>query len=810
MLPLWIIDLGSSATSKERLQNLLCSTGDSIKPFWHYYHVEETPISDGASYKALMNKLVDDGRDCYNAFVKSGYKVGNFQIIVIGAAHEQFSQKVFAPLAGLIRDNLSRIIFDHANLGVEITGILYIPSTINQLDNENERKNAAMLLEDVNILSERLGAKHFNRVIAYQDIQYKKTQFYHQLDSEQRAELLFQIITNLFFAGAESERLFDKIGKESGIFSLGAASIYYNSEHHRSYELKRLLDKLLVEFKDIENTDEGYAEKIVREVLEDDAINTDAISAHLLEGCSSVDIDLPKMDEEADPHPVWDLFRSDLFPSYYRKFLKYMPARLTRFMQSLSYILLSRFSGIIRNNRKTAVERFIPLLYSFYEKVFLDSAAQYATIAQMESVFKAAKEFLLRKRAEVVLTLMEIVPIPKYLRNDYEKCLTDEESNKPYNILENIKKNLKKEPVVLSLLVRCFLLGILLVFTIIPVVRVLSPNVVNLGEIATIEWLWIPVLFLLPLIIEFFIKLRRHFKRIRRLKFRLLAATLLAVNRRLSQLLMDEQGVFYDALIHECESQLERLARFRELLSVPEVKDKTDVIPVTMFNQPLLNGSFCGEKMLKDESAAEAEIPIKNESQRISKLEKLELLFLLKISFKQPETLQAANLSDKETPDEHAKGFVSALGNIFRPLLHINTAENIGLMLSILDKDVDLSPFIKMAGVNGMLFSVPSKNPPALRIMSAPTLFEKMDLMQDSKTADYALLTLWQKITQGIQSQLVCNCTLGPLPPLSFADKLSLYYAFYRQKDLAYTLAGVPIRISKEEMEKLDKQIIGG
>ena len=810
MLPLWIIDLGSSATSKERLQNLLCSTGDSIKPFWHYYHVEETPISDGSSYKALMNKLVDDGRDCYNAFVKAGYKVGNFQIIIIGAAHEQFSQKVFAPLAGLIRDNLPRIIFDHANLGVEITGILYIPSTINQLDNENERKNAAMLLEDVNMLNERLGAKHFNRVIAYQDIQYKNARFYHQLDSTQRAELLFQIITNLFFASAESERLFDKIGKESGIFSLGAASIYYNSEHHRSYELKRLLDKLLEEFKDIENTDEDYAKKIVREVLEDDALNTDAISARLLERCSSVDIDLPKMDEEADPHPVWDLFRSDLFPSYYRKFLKYMPARLTRFMQSLTYILLSRFSGIIRNNRKTAVAFFIPLLHSFYEKAFLDSAAQYATIAQMESVFKAAKEFLLRKRAEVVLTLLEIVPIPKYLRNDYEKCLTDEESNKPSTILENIKKNLKKEPVVLSLLVRCFLLGILLVFTIIPIVRVLSPNVVNLGEIATIEWLWIPVLFLLPLIIEFFIKLRRHFKRLRRLKFRLLAATLLAVNKRLSQLLMDEQGAFYDALIHECESQLERLTRFRELLSVPEVKDKSDVIPETMFNQPLLNGSFCGEKMLKDESATEAEIQIKNESQRISKLEKLELLFLLKISFKQPETLHAANLSDKETPDEHAKCFVSALGNLFRPLLHINTAENIGLMLNILGKNVDLSPFVKMAGINGMLFSVPSNNPPALRMMSAPSLFEKMDLMQDSKTADYALLTLWQKITQGIQSQLVCNCTLGPLPPLSFADKLSLYYAFYRQKDLAYTLAGVPIRISKDEMEKLDKQIIGG
>jgi hypothetical protein len=48
------------------------------------------------------------------------------------------------------------------------------------------------------------------------------------------------------------------------------------------------------------------------------------------------------------------------------------------------------------------------------------------------------------------------------------------------------------------------------------------------------------------------------------------------------------------------------------------------------------------------------------------------------------------------------------------------------------------------------------------------------------------------------------------LPPLSFADKLSLYYGFFRQKDLAYVLAGTPLRIPKEDMEKLDKQIIGG
>ncbi len=810
MLPIWIIDLGGSAASKEKLQSLLDTTGEALRPFWHYYHADDKPVSDVASCKALLDALVADGRDCYNAFNKAGYKVGNFQIVILGAADEKLTQSVFAPLPGLIRDNLPRIISNHANLGVEITGILYIPSTINQLDDDKERCAATMLLEDVNMLCGRLGSKHFNRVVAYQDVQYKGARFYSSLDEGQRTELLYEILSHLFFVSAGCERLFDKIGRDSGIFSLGAASIYYNSEQHHGYELKRLLDKLIAEFKETENTDKAYAGKVIREVLEEDVLNTEAVSARLREECGSLNIDLKKMDEEADPHPVWDLFCSDLFPKYYRKFLKYMPARLQKFMQTLSYMLLTRFSGIIRKNRETAVNHFKSVLWGFYKRVFLDNAARYATIAQLESVFKAAKEFFLNKRAEVTLILLEIVPIPKYLRHDYDKCMADEEENKPSKIMEKIKQNLRKEPIILSLLVRCFLLGILLVFTVIPVLRVVSPNVINLGEIATIEWLWIPVLFFLPLVIEFCIKLRRHFKRIKRLKYRLLAATLLAVNKRLSQFLMDEQGEFYDALVSECDAQLDILSEFRKKLSVPDAQEGKSVLPETMFSQPLLGGAFCGEKLLVDETVSEAEIRVKDEKLRLSQLEKDSLLFLLKGSFKQPEALDAADLSDKKEPEEHAESFVSVLHKFFRPQLSIHTAENIGLMLSLLDKDVDIAPLVKMAGVNGMLFSVASANKPVLRITNAPRILADVNLLSDKATADYALLTCWQKIPKGIQAQLVCNYAVGKLPPLSFADKLSLYYGFFRQKDLAYVLAGTPLRIPKEDMEKLDKQIIGG
>lgn len=810
MLPIWIIDLGGSADSKEKLQNLLGSTGESLKPYWHYYYAGDKKVSDMASCKALMDALVADGRECYNAFNKAGYHVGNFQIVILGAADEKLSQSVFAPLPGLLRDNLPRIVSDHANMGVEITGILYIPSTINQLDDAGERIKAAMLLEDINMLNERLGSKHFNRVVAYQDVQYKGARFYSSLDAGQRTELEYQILAHLFYVSARSERLFDKIGKDSGTFSLGVASIYYNSEQHHGFELKRLLDKLIAEFKETENTDKEYAGKIVRELLEEDALCTEAVSARLREDCGSLDIDLKKLDEEADPHPVWDLFRSDLFPKYYRKFLKFMPARLQRFMQSLSYVLLTRFSAVIHKNRETAVGHFKAILWNFYKKVFLDTAAKFATIAQMESVFKAAKDYLLKKHAEVTLLLLEIVPVPRYLRHDYDKCLADEEENRPSKILENIKKNLKKEPVVLSLLVRCFLLGILLVFTVIPVLRVISPNVINLGEIATIEWLWIPVLFFLPLIIEFFIKLRRHFKRIKRLKYRLLAATLLAVNKRLSQFLMDEQGAFYDALVTECDAQLKLLALFRDKLNVPALKDANSILPETMFNQPLLGGAFCGEKLIEDESVSEAEIRVKDEKLRLSQLEKEELLFLLKGSFKKPETLDAADLSDNKLPEEHAGSFVSVLGTLFGPQLDIHTAENIGLMLNLLGNDVNLTPLEKMSAVNGMLFSVQSNNKPIIRILNAPQSMESASLLSDEATADYAFFTCWQKLAQGIQAPLVCNCSLDPLPELSFSDKLSLYYGFYRQKDLSFALAGTPLRIRKEDMDKLDKQIIGG
>ena len=813
MRPLWIIDLGQEATSAEHLQKLFSALTEDHRAHWHYTTVKHSPVKNPTECKSLMDILVSEGRICNNHFIKEGYSRENFQIAILGAANEALTQSVFAPLPGLLRDAFPKIVADHSNLGIDITGYLFIPNTINQEDDTEKRRKAALLLESVNTLTERLEGSHFSRVVAYQDVQNAADLFYPGLTTEQRTELLFQMLVSQYYCSEQSDSVFDSLASGGGVFSLGTASIHYDSVQHCRFALSQLVQKLLDTFKDKDLADSEYSKNHVKSIFDAAPIDADTVEKTLRSGCNSAEVDLRKMDAEADPHPVWDLFCSDLFPRYYRKYLKYMPARLVRFMQSLSYALLSKYSVIIRKNRKTVADTFCQMLKSHYRSIVKDEAAKYATIAQMESFFAEAKKWVLEAKKEVQKVLLEIVPIPKYLRIDYEKCQADEEGNKPSAILDKLKKNLKKEPVVLSLLIRCFLLGILLVFTIIPLLRVLSPNVINLGEIATIEWLWIPVLFFLPFIIEFVIKLRRHFKRIKRLKYRLLAATLLNVNKQLSAFLYEEKLALYDSVAEECDRQTERLSAFRGALSVEDESETTPApLPVTAFNQNILDGTFCGRKMILDPKVIEASIVVKENKVRLSQLRTSDLTLLLKRSFLEEEVVKAADLSDDVSVESHAKDFVTALEGLYQSKLSINTASDIGSMLLLLGKDIDLSPLQKMAGVNGMLFSTPVDDTPMLRIknVKASPMFGNVKTSADEFIPDYAFLTNWKKLENGFFAEAICNCSLEPLPELSFAEKLTLYYAYYRRNDLAYTFVGSPIRLPKEDMVKLDKQIIGG
>ena len=152
--------------------------------------------------------------------------MGNFQIALLGNALEDTSIQLFAPLPGLLRDYYHRIVSDHANRGVEITGFLFISGKINQIPLVSRREKIAVFLESVNLLAGRGGgANSFDRVVAYQESQYVGKRYYAELDAPRRRELLFEYLCAIYLGDSQSPKLFDRIDAgEGGIFSLGAAS----------------------------------------------------------------------------------------------------------------------------------------------------------------------------------------------------------------------------------------------------------------------------------------------------------------------------------------------------------------------------------------------------------------------------------------------------------------------------------------------------------------------------------------------------------------------------------------------------------
>lgn len=826
MLPLWIIDLEEgSDNAGSGLLALLSQMAPAQRPYWHYTHLKLDGALSSETLPAVMEQLVLEGQRCYNHFSQEGYVMGNFQIALLGNALEDTSIQLFAPLPGLLRDYYHRIVSDHANRGVEITGFLFISGKINQIPQVSRREKIAVFLESVNLLAGRKGgANSFDRVVVYQESQYVGNRYYAELDDLRRRDLLFEYLCAIYLGGSQSPKLFDRIDAgEGGIFSLGAASAAYDSEHHKALVLKSLLDPLIDRFKagfEVGDHDDAYSRTAVprqfrsRNAGDPEPLDPEEIRRHLQEGCDALDVDLRKMEGKADPHPVWDLFRSELFPVYYRKYLKFMPARVQSFLQTLSYTLSVKFSRTIRLNCKRLDQSFRQRIQSLYSAVLPDPGCPYATIAQMESVFKECASYVGEFRTRVEQQDLEIVPVPKYLRADYERsraAVGDDDSTALDRLMDKFKKILRNEPVILGDFVRCFLLGIVCVFTGIPLLRLLSPKVINLGEVARMEWLWVVVLFFLPVLLEFLFRVRRHFKRVKRMKYRMLATNLLLVNRQLSSFLFKQMDSFYAGLQEECTSQLKHLQSFRDQVKSPDVSAKL-LLPATMFNQFLLDGVFQGQPLVREKKAFEGLMLFNDRRVRVSELTGDDLVVLLRQAFNLRDIAAAADLSrfaEEEIPAA-AEGLLAALSRFLSPMLSCNTADDIGLMLQRFGEKIDLAPLIRMAGINGMLLSVDDRNKPVVRVCHKPEALGDIMEIADPKVSDFLFWITWQRLSGLLDARSICHCQLESLPEPDFADKLALYYAYYRKQAASYQLAGQAVLLNSRDLAPIDELIEKG
>lgn len=809
MHPLWIINLESGSELSDELSRLIDSIPSEKRRYWHYSSFPSKSLSSIEDCLSFANDLKEEGRKCYNAFTGQGFRMTNLHIAVMGRVDQEFTRGIMASLGGFLRDIMPGIVADHANLGVDITGFVYVPYTINQHNDANVRRSCALFLEQLNTVVDRQSGIMYNHLVMYQDVQYQAVRYYAQLSEKEVVQLQFQYLVNIYLCSETTPCLFDQVDAGKGMCTLGAVSLFYNGKLHELTSVRAFETILLKQFRSEENSDDGYADEVIRKHLKSDTLGDDHIEKRLREGCDSIRVDLRKLDEKADPHPILDLFSVRLFPSYYLQFLRYMPVRVVKFLRRLKYAISTHYASMVSDNRRKLEKSITEALHLSYNRILVDGSCKYPTITQVNTFFCKAKEFFEAQCAEVQKQYVEFVPIPKYLRKDYNLCQDVDYEQYRKEQLEGLQNRLKKEPVVLALIVRCFLIGILLVFIGIPLLRLLSPQVINLGNPDKIEWLWILVLFLLPLAVQMLFRLRRHFKKVKRLRYRLLALTLREVNDSLSALLYDQKIGVYRTLAEECHRQVDKIDRWSSSLSVDDTVEEIEKLPQTLFSQDILTGSFNGAELVKDKGVSECRCRLDDKTKSISDLTRDDCLSVLRRLFKEVNIVENASIAtdDEETMIDKGRKMLAMWGVASGDMLDFNSSSNIGKMIDLLGGNLNLDPAVMMAGINGMFVDSLANNTPSVRVSSTPARLEKCNIVADQSDNDNLYYTTWQQLPVGVNSSFLCNYKIESIDSPSFSDILVLYYCYFRQRDLAYRIADIPVSVSRESMSDLDEMI---
>lgn len=826
MLPLWIIDLTQDDVRSDVLASLLAGMSEHQRSFWHYSRFKSgkggvpVAVDSAQSCNDFLRLVLEEGKKCFNGIQQKGHAFSDFQVCIIGDVQDALTRSVYHVLPSLLRDRSGAIFSNHVVRGFEVTGILYLSSTLHQEPSDKVRNSCAVFLEELNTLSSELPGRNFNSLLVCQDVQFRDQRFYPQLNNDEVAHLIFQYIAAVFFCGHGERKIFD-YGNHSGrnIFSAGAASVYYNSGQHKEESLHTLLTGLVAEFKTEDKYDTDFSATMARSIFTDDLVSVGIVMDKVRQGCSSVEVDLKRMEEDADPHPVWDMFKSMLYTKYYLDFLKYLPARLVSFMETLSYYLRNKYGRRMLENVGRMKDGLKQVLSQCEEKVLSDKRIKYPTLAQLTSFYEELKEHLNSRRKEICQQEADIIPVPDYLKKDYEHVRAGSKENTPKVIIDNLRKMLKSEPIVMSLSNRCFFLGIMLVFTLLPVLDVLSPGVINVGDVMEYKWIWIPVIFLLPFVVEFAIRLRRHFLRVKREKYRLLASILYEINLELAKRQMTLADQVYVDLLDECDRHMAKIEEIRKHLSVADQENIPMALPETMFNQSLTKGRFLDRKLLSDESAVEAKVHLEKEDKRISQLSSEDNLYLLKAFCSDTDNLGIARIAcpyEEQQLISASVSFNASLKAMLGGRLLLKAFQNTGTMLMNLKDAFDLDAFRKMAGMNGMLVSGIGTDTMVLRTTEdevrrifAGTSGYSAQCCEEKCTDPYVFLCAVRELTEGFNSNALCNIHLIDVSEMSFPLLMTMYYAYYRQMNLSFSLAGRPVPVTKNELYLLEKNMGG-
>lgn len=577
-------------------------------------HWKEDSTEIAKKLYEFQSDLVKQGQDFIWALRHSNARPDiKLNIVVLGDIEEEFTRILFPSMAGMIQKEKGRIVPNHIHQGMEIIGMLYIPSKINTL-HVDERDSMQRTLKEIDVQHNVPDMRGYDHVMLYQDVQNRTEAVYPVLNDRQLEEYLLQCIVNLYLASDESHPLLSGTASaEAFYFSMGATSVCYDVENE---DLKARHDfgmnfmRSLKKEGDDERPNLELSLLNIDDYTPDKFFDKDAVD-HL--DTQEVETPKPRID------PIKNFAHKYLKKTYYDRYLRRFTSEL---MQNITSGIEESTRGaleILASRSKVKLKEAKGHIRERLKETLAELSSNDGGIPTLIRLFREMQEKMSDKKKNLQQSLNYFFwdsktsgqEVPKRMQdrfNEYHEAYEEDIRLKNGGTLQaEMKKEavdelngiLSKEPTMLSRICRSVLLGIFLALALVPLLHLISPQMLNLGKVRRYAEWWSLGIFFLPVLFQLFSWWRFERKKKRAIT-NLKALFLHDAYARVANRMETEIRNFYDKLISLADRYVKRAERIRDEIEngYEDVELIKPVIPETTFNQPLLGGKFGREDLL--------------------------------------------------------------------------------------------------------------------------------------------------------------------------------------------------------------------
>lgn len=616
----------------EEWEQRTAEKNDIIKGTYWYYSAFDDAFGDLSEIKSenldtkggvaerlydFQSRLVECGMQFIHRLRLSNAKpYQTINIMVLGDATETFTQTIFPSIAAMLQKEKERILQAHIHQGVCIYGALYIPCDINSREVELRGK-VLRLLNEVEVQHKLRYLRGYDHVMLYQNVQNRTECTYSLMSEKDQAEYLLQCIIHLFYAcdpthplisGTRSEDLF--------YFSMGATSVFFDMQAEDANDASRLAAELMMNIK--KDSEEEASDRDEIYLLKQEDFAAEKFIHDINKG---MNVDMHDVDmDEPNPHPVLHYMQKNLKRLYYFYYLRLYPAKLLRKIsdniERATSDLLDKMSKRSTRMYENCEAAILPAIARVLSKVLPEEGVLVALereFAKLEERMSLEKE---RIREELEHHYWDALIDPErplipsnqmdYFERYHEAYRTDistgnggtEQEELKRKTLERLTELMSREQTTLATVSRLFLLGLVSVLALLPILSLLSPTFIDLGNVKSNAFWWAIGLFLLPLLVQLvilFFYMRKRNMCIRELK----AYYMHDAYSRVANRIEFEAGDYYNKMLALCDAYLQRCNAIRKEVAfvVPDLAVKP-LLPETQFNQPLRDGAFDDETIM--------------------------------------------------------------------------------------------------------------------------------------------------------------------------------------------------------------------